>query len=124
MFPLCDISNVNSMILKTQKTRCHFNRRKSNESNALGYAHVRCFSFIFKDLKRQVPDQVDIVFVFIHPDLCDPQRISLHGKAQVRHVGFVGPLDVGDLGARNYLDTASTCPDLEIKEHLVGYAAS
>lgn len=78
-------------------------------------------SFFFVDLKRQVPGQVDVVFVFIHPDLCDPQGISPHGLAQIRHVGFVRPLDVGDPGAWNYLDTASTCPNLEIKEHTASY---
>ncbi|TNN85072.1 hypothetical protein EYF80_004726 [Liparis tanakae] len=44
-----------------------------------------------------------------------PQRVPLHGPAQVQHVGLVGPLDVGDLGAWNHFDTAPTCPHLESK---------
>lgn len=77
----------------------------------------RASSFLFLDfdlkhLKWQVPSQVDVVFVLVHPDFCYPQGISLHGHAQVRHVGLVVPLNVGDLGARNYFNTASTCPHL------------
>lgn len=63
-------------------------------------------------LKWEIPSQVHIVFVFIHPHLCDPQGVSLHGDAQIRHVRFVGPFNVGDLGARNYFDGASTRPHL------------
>lgn len=77
----------------------------------------RASSFLFLDfdlkhLKWQVPSQVDVVFVLVHPDFCYPQGISLHGHAQVRHVGLVVPLNVGDLGARNHFNTASTCPHL------------
>lgn len=70
------------------------------------------FLLNLKYLKWQVPSQVDIMFVFIHPDFCDPQGVSLHGRAQVGQVGLVVPLDVGDLGAWNYFNTASTCPHL------------
>lgn len=77
----------------------------------------RASSFLFLDfdlkhLKWQVPSQVDVVFVLVHPDFCYPQGISLHDHAQVRHVGLVVPLNVGDLGARNHFNTASTCPHL------------
>jgi len=65
-----------------------------------------------KYLKWQVPEQVDIVFVFIHPDFCYPHGVSPHGYRQIRHVGLVGPLNVGDPGAWNNFNTASTCPHL------------
>lgn len=52
------------------------------------------------------------MFVLVHPHFSHPQGVSLHGHAQVGHVGLVVPLDVGNLGAGNHLDAASTRPDL------------
>lgn len=71
-----------------------------------------------KHLKRQVPSQVDVVFVLVHPHFCHPQGVSFHGHAQVRHVGLVGSLNVGDLRAWNHLNAASTCPHLHNKHIL------
>ena len=76
-------------------------------------AHRLGTTVLLHYLKWQVPGQIDIVFVLVHPHLCYPQGVPLHCGAEVWHIGLVGPLNVGNLGARNNLYTPSTRPYLK-----------
>lgn len=64
-------------------------------------------------LQWDVPGNVDIMFVVIHPDLSHSQSIPLHCNAQVWEIGFMGPLDVGYFRTRYDLDTSTTKPHLD-----------
>lgn len=64
------------------------------------------------DLDGKIPGNIDVPLVIVHPDLGYPQCIPLHGDAEVKHVGFVGSLNVGDLGAWDHLYAAPTQPHL------------
>lgn len=100
----CGWYGVNLFYIETEETQMH------SQLTLHGLSDVHP-SLLFY-LKWQVPSQVYVVFVFVHPDFCDPQGVPLHGLAQVGHVGLVCPLDVSDPGARNYFDTASARPHL------------
>jgi len=66
-------------------------------------------------LQGDVPRDVDVVFIFIQPDLRHPERVTPHHLTQVWEVRLLVPLDVGDFRARYYLDASSTQPHLPKK---------
>lgn len=93
----------------------HGSRRMRHPLKTTSFAICLFLNDISKHLKWQVPGQVDVVLVFIHPDLCNSEGISLHSRTQVKQVGLVIPLNVSNLGTWNYFNTASTCPYLHEK---------
>ena len=63
-------------------------------------------------LEGQIPGQIDVVFVLIHPNLCYPQCIPFHCDAEVWQVWLMVPLNVRNPGAWHNLNTSPTCPNL------------
>lgn len=64
-------------------------------------------------LQGQVPRDVHVGLVVVHPDLGHPQSVPLGVKADVAVVRFLLPLDVGHPGARQDLHAAAAEPHLE-----------
>ena len=64
-------------------------------------------------LQRQVPRDVDVPFVVIHPHLGHPQSIALGVKTNVVVVGLLLALDVSHPGAGQDLHAAATQPHLQ-----------
>lgn len=64
-------------------------------------------------LQRQVPRNVDVPFVVVHPHLSHPQSVALGVKANVVVVGLLLALDVSHPGAGQDLHAATTQPHLQ-----------
>lgn len=64
-------------------------------SSSFIFPSVQCVT----NLKRNVPGQVDHVFVFVHPDFSHPQSVPPQGNRWVHGIGLVGSLQVPDPGA-------------------------
>lgn len=64
-------------------------------------------------LQGQVPGDVDVPLVVVHPDLGHAQRVALGVEADVVVVGLLLALDVGHPGAGQHLHAAPTQPHLQ-----------
>lgn len=73
-----------------------------------GLSAEKCRSHLHGD----VPGQVDIGLVLIHPDLCHTQGITPCVESYVTVVRFLHSCNMSHSGARQHLHTASTQPHL------------
>lgn len=64
-------------------------------------------------LHGDVPGQVDIGLVFIHPDLSHAESVAARMVSYVAVVGLLDPRDVSHPGAGQHLHAASTEPHLQ-----------
>lgn len=88
--------------LQEQHTRCDTKKRFFAAATALAHLH------------GDVPGQVDIGLVLIHPHLGHTQGVTPRVESDVTVIRFLHPGNVSNPGARQHLHTASTQPHLEV----------
>lgn len=82
----------------------------------LNILKINTMNMSHSNLQRDVPGNKHILLVIVHPDFGNPQGISSHGRAEIKCIRFMCPLNVSYPGARHNLYTSSTQPDLSSKD--------